>query len=611
MGVICDCVCLKSTENDNEEIEIGEHLYKINTASKHDSRVNSLKKQSKANSNNKPNTVLTNLCFDFNSKTLVSKGSKVSKPSKVSESNNYIPTIPEQDEQVTNQNYNTTNITLPTTKHNSKNDKGKVNITFDKSNFISLKSNNILDQYKFIDYLGKGSYGCVYKAKHKEIELYSAIKKITKSLVDSSFYNETQILKTLDHPNIIKLIETYQDEHNYYLVEEYCAGGDLYDFIKKQKSFSEKKAANIIFQILKAVNYLHANKIVHRDLKPENIVIVTSPNKGRLTNNLVINRKNDKSFDMSIKLIDFGTSTRIQGRKLRQELGTIYYIAPEVFKGSYDEKCDIWSCGIILYTIFCGFPPVRSNKEEDIKKKIIENDLDYTRKEWMKVSKEARDFVKSLLNYDPIKRPSAAEAMKSSWLVNTLKSSQDNMLDNDIMTNLIKFHSTIVLEKAVLAYLTGLTDNIDQTILKEFEKIDKNGDGLISKDELFDTLQKYYPEIEAEKMVTDIFKQVDFNDDGFLSYTEFMSVNSKNKKQFNNEMFKKAFEMFDLDGNGYITKEELAEKFPAKIEVDDTWENIINKVDKDGDGRINFEEFVEMMENFLNQTNDALSFNAN
>jgi calcium-dependent protein kinase len=592
MGVICDCSCNKPSVNNDDEIQIGENLYVVRTISKHDTRVSSLKKQSKS-SNRKPSTILSNLCYEFNSNTQLSKV-----PDKLN-----IPTIQEQeqDEQVSNQIYNTTNMSLHNSKPNSKAEKGKINITFDKSNFISLKSNSILDQYKFIDYLGKGSYGCVYKAKHREIELYSAIKKITKSLVDLSFYNETQILKTLDHPNIIKLLETYQDEKYYYLVEEYCAGGNLYDYIKMQKVFSEKKAANIILQILKAVNYLHTNKIVHRDLKPENIVIVSSPSKGKFTGNLLNNRKNEKekSNELSIKLIDFGTSTRIQGRKLKQELGTIYYIAPEVFFGSYDEKCDIWSCGIILYTIFCGFPPVRSSKEEDIKRKIIENDLDFSRKEWMKVSREARDFVRSLLNYDPNQRPSASEAMKSTWIVNTLKSSDDKLLDNDIMTNLIKFHSTIVLEKAVLAYLTGLTDNIDQNILKEFEKIDKNGDGLISKEELYETLQSYYPDIEAEKMVSDIFKQVDFNDDGYLSYTEFMAVNSKNKKNFNNEMFKKAFEMFDLDGNGYITKEELAEKFSSKMEVEDTWENIINKVDKDGDGRINIDEFVEMMEKFL------------
>mmetsp|Transcript_17591 Transcript_17591/g.19799 ORF Transcript_17591/g.19799 Transcript_17591/m.19799 type:complete len:134 (+) Transcript_17591:313-714(+) len=132
-----------------------------------------------------------------------------------------------------------------------------------------------------------------------------------------------QIMKKLDHPNILRIYEVFQDQKRYYLITELCTGGELFDEIAKKAIFSEKDAAIIIEQILLAINYCHSKSIVHRDLKPENILI-------------------DSSNKNNIKVIDFGTSHKMTKEKkvMNQAFGTSYYIAPEVLVTEYNEKCD-------------------------------------------------------------------------------------------------------------------------------------------------------------------------------------------------------------------------------------------------------------------------------
>ena len=155
-----------------------------------------------------------------------------------------------------------------------------------------------------------GSFGLVYKAKDRVSKEIRAIKAISvDSLSETEFENEINILKKVDHPNIIKLHEVYLNNNFVYMIEEYCKGGDLFDYIKMQRYFTEKKAANIMYQLLSAINHLHSMKIVHRDLKPDNIVFIET-----------------KKNEIFIKLIDFGTSILKGKGPLTQELGTVNII---------------------------------------------------------------------------------------------------------------------------------------------------------------------------------------------------------------------------------------------------------------------------------------------
>ena len=464
--------------------------------------------------------------------------------------------------------------------------KKKETIHFDKSDFIRMKEDNIFDEYELKEKLGEGAYGSVYKVQQKSTNYLRAVKAIKKKNVDyNEFNNEIEVLKAIDHPNIIKLFDCYQDKRYYYMVEEYCSGGDLFDYIQKEKFFTELKAGCIFNQLLSAVNHLHKKNIVHRDLKPENIVLIETRNK-----------------EVFIKLIDFGTSITIKGKNLTQELGTIYYIAPEVFMNNYNEKADIWSCGIILYTMLCGHPPFCGNKENIIKSKILHSPLVFPQKEFGKVSQESIDYIKELLAYNPDKRPSAEEALNNRWLT-TINSQGAKKLSEDIISNLIKFRSTLGLQKATVSFLTNQI-SINEEIKKlkeEFDKIDINKDGEISKEELIKCLTVLYPSEEAKFKAEEIFKEIDFNNDGTINFSEFLTVNIQKEKLLNEETLDRAFKMFDIDGNGYITIDELKKTMPLEITSKTGWKELVSEVDKDGDYQISFREFKEMMEKLINK----------
>ena len=464
-----------------------------------------------------------------------------------------------------------------------------------------MKNKSLFDEYEIKEKLGEGAYGCVYKVQQKSTGYIRAVKAIKRKHVDSTaFGNEIGILKTVDHPNIIRLYECYFDNNYYYMVEEFCSAGDLYDYIRKQKFFSEKTAANIMNQLLSAVNYLHTKHIVHRDLKPENIVFIKTKEDGKGNRKTSGSNTKQESDDIFIKLIDFGTSVHLKSGNLTQELGTIYYIAPEVFKNNYNEKADIWSCGIILYIMLCGHPPFCGKREEDIKQKIINAPLQFLPKDFKKVSNATISYVKELLTYDPKKRPSAYQAMENEWLTSLIKSEGegDNILQAEVLDNLAKFTSAVTLQKATLSFIANQVSMNEEIkkLKEEFDKIDDNKDGMISREELVKCMETLYLHEEAVRKANEIFEEIDFNNDGSINFSEFLTVNMKKEKICNEDLLKKAFKLFDLDGNGYITIDELKETIPLEIQNNSQWIDIIKEVDQDGDCQISFDEFKTMME---------------
>jgi calcium-dependent protein kinase len=294
----------------------------------------------------------------------------------------------------------------------------RTSIGIDQANFVTEEQGSIHTRYTEQKMIGEGSYGRVYKMKNNMTGdmravkcIYKKAEFINKKEIDKEIANEIEILKQIDHPNILKIYEFYNSPQYYYLVTEFCEGGELFDHIINNGPFDEEYTSIIMHQILSAVNYCHKMKILHRDLKPENI----------LFEDTAIRRVKDPNLKLSnlnIKIIDFGTAKIFdKNKKEKKVIGSSYYIAPEVLTKKYDEKCDLWSCGIIMHILLTSLPPFNGSTDMEILNKISLGVRDLNTPQWKSLTKEAKDMINQLLERNPSKRISAEEALNHPWFL--------------------------------------------------------------------------------------------------------------------------------------------------------------------------------------------------
>jgi calcium-dependent protein kinase len=457
------------------------------------------------------------------------------------------------------------------------------------SNFIGEKFGKITAEYNLLSPpVGKGAFGEVRRAIHRKTNMTRAIKIIYKEQTEPDeqerLINEVNVLKGLDHPNIMKVMEFYQDDNHFYIVSEFYNGGELFEKINKNGSFSEKEAAHTIRQILSAVFYCHQHKIVHRDLKPENILFES------------------KKEDSLLKIIDFGTSKFFDpNKKMNQKFGTAYYIAPEVLKRKYNEKCDIWSIGVILYILLSGYPPFNGPDDSTIMDKVSQGKYDFHHEEWKGISDEAKTFIKKMMEYDVKKRYSAQEAYNDPWLRSFSRSDPNSKrLTVAALTKMKSFRAEKKFQEATWAFLvTHMSSREEKAeLLKAFQELDTNGDGKLTREELVEGFKKFIGPEDAEKEVDAIMKAVDGNASGAIDYTEFVMATINRKSLLSKEKLEAAFKIFDKDANGHIDKNELKMIFNLGDTQDvheKVWNDIIREVDQNADGDISFHEFTDMM----------------
>jgi hypothetical protein len=271
---------------------------------------------------------------------------------------------------------------------------------------IIQQKGNINENYEIIKKIGAGPLGSVYKAKNIYLKNIVAIKMIKKlennKENDLTIKNQINILKKLNHPNIVKIYAFYCNDKYYQIITEFCKKGELDQYIKK--SFSEKQLAIIFYQILSGLVYLHDKKVIHRNIKLKNIMI--------------LEKEEDiysKEEYLWIKIIDFHTGEIFHNNKKKSSLDNSYYTPPEALAHNYSEKSDIWSVGIILYLALTGKIPFDGKTNEEIYYKIKNtsyNDLD---PRFMAHSSEVRDLLDKLLQKDVNKRLSAKEALNNEW----------------------------------------------------------------------------------------------------------------------------------------------------------------------------------------------------
>jgi len=465
---------------------------------------------------------------------------------------------------------------------------------------------DITQFYEVQKKIGEGAYGKIYKVRDKQSGDIRAMKQVTKAKIQDmgKFQDEIKILSMVDHPNIVRLFEVIEDDKYYNLIQELCTGGELLTRAQKNQ-LKEKDIARIFYQIMSGVAYIHGIGIVHRDLKLENVLFSTEdPNS-------------------PIKIIDFGFSV-LMGKnnevnkekesenqdpkkgglkRLKSKVGTLYYISPEIIKGNYDEKCDIWACGVILYILLAGYPPFTGNTDKEVYNLITSLKYDFEKERWKNISKYAKELIKNMLT--PAKnRYTAKQVLASKWFEVKLKENFEDSINNILDYRRInKYKNYNKLKKAILAFIASRLSSEESSHLRNvFFNMDEDKNGYIS----FEDFRKYVINeydvddlIENEEELQKGFQSVDIDHNNQIDYTEFLAANLDEKIFLKTEKLKEAFRIFDINDNGAIKRDDIIrvlklEKLENKNQIAD---KIIEENDFDKDGKINFGDFVKIMEN--------------
>ena len=467
-----------------------------------------------------------------------------------------------------------------------------------ESNIIQAASllKDIRKEYRFKNQLGGGHFGTVRRGyriseKNKKMKFF-AIKSIPMKNLScniNDFIKEVDIISTLDHPNIIKFYETFHDDYFFHIVMELCKGKEIIHQMGNYGFIEEKKVTYIIFKVLLAIAHCHNRGVTHRDLKPENILF------------------DSMKKDAEIKILDFGLSRKYdKEQKMHSILGTPYYVAPEVLKGEYDEKCDIWSIGAMTYLMLCGEPPFNGNSNNEIFKKIVKENIKINTLLWKNISNNAKDFVKICLSKNSNKRPSAQEALNHIWFSNVKNEIHNNKnIKKEILLNIKDFNINYEFKQMVLKYLINnkLSYEEKKVFKDAFYALDFNHNGFIIESDLKKAFDLFNINID-EKQINHLFNILPENKNLGLGFIEFIMAGIDKKSIFTEENLEDAFNYFDINKTGDIEFDNLnsallrmGKKYINSNDVNSIIDEVmlnIKKNDKEKCHKISKDDFMEI-----------------
>lgn len=432
--------------------------------------------------------------------------------------------------------------------------------------------------------LGRGQFGITYLCTERATGLKYACKSISlRKLVSQKDKDdvgrEILILQHLTgQPNIVEFKGAYEDDKNLHLVMELCSGGELFDRITTKGSYSEKEASTIARQIVNVVHACHFMGVIHRDLKPENFLMVS------------------RNEDSPLKATDFGLSVFIEeGKSYKDVVGSAYYVAPEVLRRRYGKEIDVWSAGVILYILLSGVPPFWAETEKGIFNAILEGHVDFESSPWPSISSEAKDLIKKMLTMDPKMRISAAQALEHPWLKEDGEASS-KPIDSAVLIRMKQFRAMNKLKRLALKVIAENVSEEEIKGLKQmFNNMDTDRSGTITYEELKTGLSKLGSKLN-ETEIKQLMEAADVDNNGSIDYIEFITATMHRHRLDKDENLYKAFLYFDKDHSGFITRDELRHAMTEYgIGDEATIDEVLDDVDTDKDGRINYEEFVSMM----------------
>lgn len=410
----------------------------------------------------------------------------------------------------------------------------------DMNEFEDIRSEKFLDLYSVVKHIGKSIIGERYLVQHLQSKLVYVAKVIHVNELNANLAREIGLLKSLDHHNIVKVLDTIVDNGKLFVIFEQCTGPDLLERIMSKGTHSEANACIYIKQILQGLSYLHDNEVLCRDLRPENI---------QFFNN---------SEESILKITEFANAVDSKGFA-EKIVSTSHYLAPEVFSNTYTKASDIWSCGVILYTLLVGVPPFVGKTDADVKKKAMKGVPGYKEKAWARVSNHAKRVVRLMLTLDIEKRPTAEELLQDPWVKQSLK-----FLDTSkpmiarTFKNFKNFYSNSKMQNAIVMYTTENSSNeeMKKQAAELFALLDQNGDGKVSVEELMNSIKDSGVLLSQQELKT-IINEVDSDKNGWIDFAEFLNVFANKNTVLAREKLEKTFEMYAADGNTEVMTNEL------------------------------------------------------
>ncbi|XP_022963277.1 CDPK-related kinase 5-like [Cucurbita moschata] len=450
-------------------------------------------------------------------------------------------------------------------------------------------SKHFRNKYELGEEVGKGHFGHTCRATVKKGELKGhqvAVKVISKAKMTTAIAiedvrREVKILKALSgHKNLVHFHDACEDHDNVYIVMELCEGGELLDrILSRGGKFSEDDARSVLIQILNVAAFCHLQGVVHRDLKPENFLYAS------------------KDESSQLKAIDFGLSDFVKpDERLNDIVGSAYYVAPEVLRRSYGTEADIWSIGVIAYILLCGSRPFWARTESGIFKSVLKVDPNFDDPPWPSLSPESKDVVKRLLNKDPEKRMSAAQALSHPWFKDCKEVKIP--LDVRLLKLMRAYMCSSSLRKAALKALSKTLSEDELSYFKiQFALLEPNKNGTISLENIKETLMKNGTEALKESRIIDFltslnalqFRRMDFEE--FCAAT--LSVRQLEDLSHWEQLAHSAYEHFEKDGNRAIMIEELASELGLSPSV--PVHSVLEDWIRHSDGKLSFLGFVKLL----------------
>eukprot|EP00927_Polykrikos_kofoidii_P040507 TRINITY_DN34610_c0_g1_i2.p1 TRINITY_DN34610_c0_g1~~TRINITY_DN34610_c0_g1_i2.p1 ORF type:complete len:584 (+),score=79.16 TRINITY_DN34610_c0_g1_i2:55-1752(+) len=465
--------------------------------------------------------------------------------------------------------------------------------------------------YKLDNTIGQGGFSTVVVARDRRFEdRVVAVKRMVKKSprqVDA-LHREVELMRDLDHPHICKLFELFEDSKHMFLVMELCAGGELLDRIIANQFMSESIVADILDQVVHALRYAHGRKIAHRDLKPENVCFCSKD-----------------ATDTSVKVIDWGLGAIFGQESMSNAVGTLMYSAPEVLcyehrmetgtrDGAYGCACDLWSIGVLAYVMLSGRPPFWGSKQamiDNIRKAAYPMNF----APWTdgQISDGAKDFVRSLLQPDPARRPTSEALCENRWLHDTAVSARSTAgaislaeTSADVMKNLLQFSRISHFRKICICIIAQQLDHQHlQSLQRIFRQLDTSGDGLISLKEARDGFSKILGDSSCQGWhIDDVFSAIDLDGSGTIDYTEFCAAGLGQRVSLQEQALWAAFRSLGNTAvEGKLTCDDLANLL---MEADsahafsahscsEVAHELMRQWDKNDDGCIDFSEFQRLM----------------